>query len=183
MPSAERLRLQQALERKRAKLRAARAELQHRENVIQELLTLRLFLRASIEWIKVSVAEHFPAYNSLLYTAAFSNFGLLVTNAFLDFMSIGEGSDSSSAEPELFWIPYIVWALLGVAGWLLDRYVGQHNTLGTKLDTVQACTFGAISQQSMRTALATGQTSELESLLAQPVPMETRYKLGCEVPV
>jgi len=177
MPSAERLRLQQALERKRAKLRTARADLAHRENVIQDLLTLRLFLRASIEWIKVSVAERFPTYNSLLYTAAFSNFGLLVTNAFLDFMSIGEGSDSS-AEPEVFWIPYIVWAVLGVAGWLLDRYVSKKSSLGTKLDKVQACTFGAISQQSMRTALATGETSELESLLAEPLPVEMHYKLG-----
>ena len=200
MAEAERLRA--ALDRKRHKLsearrraaeeaQALRSELRHREAVIQELLTLRMFLRASLEWVKASVAESFPRYNSLLYAAVFSDFGLLIANAFVDFMGLddADASDSSgsgdSPSARVFWIPYIVWALAGLAGWLLDWRVSKRSALGPKLAKIQAATFGAVSPQSMREALS--DNGSMGALLspnaAAAAAFEPLYKLGCEVEV
>jgi len=165
----------------RAQLDSERAEwqaqLRHRENTIQELLTLRMFLRASIEWIKESVAESFPRYNSLLYTATLSNFGLLVTNGFIDLVQ--ETREDSGESARAFWAPYIVWAFMGLLGWCLDYVASRKNSVARKLANVQAATFGAISASNMRHALE-GSTSELDKMLNGSVDFETVHKLGQE---
>lgn len=193
--------LREDLKKKRSKLKETRADLiraktvaefdifnqdttenlklqvKQREETIQELLILRTFLRTSLEWIKQSVSESFPRYNSLLYTIMFSNFGMVTTEAFLDFLiqdSYSDRSDSSST----FWIPYVVWFVFGVIGWLIDMYVSKHNTLGQKLETARSATFGEVSVQNMMNVINGRDDGSINTLLKSPEIKGITQKLG-----
>lgn len=147
------------------------------EDTIQELLTLRMFLRASIEWIKTSTSESFPRYNSMLYTLTFSNFGMFISKAFIDFERESRGEPHQG--PETFWIPYIVWFVCGLFGWIFDRYVSRHNSIGGKLESVQNATYGTIPYQTMRDAL-NGNPDSVRRLLTRPDGGDVQHRLGVE---
>lgn len=167
----KRRKLKKSRDYNREEIQELRQVVKQRENTIQELLTLRMFLRSSIEWIKQSVSEGFPNYNSFLYTAMFSNFGLVTTKGFYDFLLENvEGKQPASA----YWVPYLAWFILGAIGWLIDRHVSKNNALEKKLNAVQDATFGAISQEEMRNAIGGGTieatlTKKIEHKLLSPL--------------
>lgn len=147
------------------------------ENTIQDLLTLRMFLRSSIEWIKASVSDSFPQYNSFIYTLMFSNFALFLSNAFVDFIT--ETEDSMAAETmRAFWIPYIIWTLFGIIGWFFDRYVSKKNSIGRKLDIVREATFGGIATNNMYSALDPSSGLTLDTVFDNIGNCELKQKLG-----
>lgn len=148
------------------------------ENTIQDLLTLRMFLRSSIEWIKTSVADSFPQYNSFLYTLMFSNFALFISNAFIDFIT--ETEDSQADETmRAFWIPYLVWVIFGFVGWLFDRHVSKRNSLGRRLEVVREATFGGIATSNMQQALDPGSGISLSNIFDNiDIKPELKQKLG-----
>ena len=162
--------------------------IKQREATIQDLLTLRMFLRSSIEWIKQSVSDTFPRYNSLLYSATFSNFAMLTTEAFLDFLIEDSYSDdryehssesgSYDPPPKVFWIPYLMWFIFGCLGWLLDAYVSKHNTLGKKLETVRSATFGEVPVENMREAIEGVDDGSINQVLKRSTEMGRTKRLG-----
>lgn len=147
------------------------------ETTIQDLLTLRMFLRSSIEWIKTSVADSFPRYNSFVYTLMFSNFGLFLSKAFIDF--IGETGDSSvENSTRAFWVPYIVWVIFGAIGWFIDKIVSRKNSLGRRLDIIREATFGGIDKMSMYKVLDPSSGMSISSIFEMKPGFELKQKLG-----